>query len=349
MPAKRSYDLIERLIYIIIWWLIFIAPLILSSSGDHINWYRVRHDWMRIIPFLLMFLINNQLLFNYFKSRHYTTYFTITAVQVVSLSLLGAFDHLVDELLNLPRPMPPHGPPQPENMIFINKALFNLLIGVLVIGLNNAIKIGLQWVEDIQNYEKLQKENLKTELAFLKHQISPHFLMNTLNNIHALVNYDKEVAQNSIVKLSKLMRVMLYESESEEFTLQKEVSFLNDYIELMKLRVSDEVDIQFNHPASIPGTKLPPLLLISFVENAFKHGIKAQGKSFIHINLKLSDNALCVNISNSKAIKSNDRDRKRIGIENSIKRLNLTYGQNYSLDIQESEDDFHVNIKIPLS
>ena len=127
----------------------------------------------------------------------------------------------------------------------------------------------------------LEKENLNQQLEYLKYQINPHFFMNTLNNIHALVDIDPEKAKTTIVELSKMMRYLLYEGNNSLIPLHREVEFLRNYITLMKLRYTDKVKIDTDIPVSLPDRRLPPLLLITFVENAFKHG-ELSGTEFYH-------------------------------------------------------------------
>ena len=202
-------------------------------------------------------------------------------------------------------------------------------------------------MEDQRNFEELKKENLKNQLSVLQHQISPHFFMNTLNNIHALVDYDKEIAKHSLVTLSKLMRVLLYDHEN--YTLQKEIDFVNDYIKLMRIRVTEKVEIKFEYPGIIPQVNFPPLLFVSFVENSFKHGIMAIGKSFIYVFITIENDILNVKILNSKSNKPKNRTHiEKIGMNNSKKRLDLIYKDNYLLDIKDSDDTYEVFLKIPL-
>lgn len=231
-----------------------------------------------------------------------------------------------------------------NTQLFLN----NSFVCLMVVGLNNAIRMGLQWAKERKQMEQLEKENLKNQLDSLRNQISPHFFMNTLNNIHALIDYDKGIAKNAVVKLSKLMRVLLYETPANAFTLQKEISFLNDYIELMHIRISKNVDVKFDYPADLPDIKLPPLLFISFVENAFKHGIRATGKSFIHISFTIKNETLQFKITNSKA-KTTHKDKKQgsIGLENAQKRFDLLYNKSYQFNIKDNSETFEVTISIP--
>jgi LytS/YehU family sensor histidine kinase len=336
----------EKVIYLIFWILVFTFPILLSSGGNRIDWTRVLTELIGIFPYFLIFLLNNYILFRFLKSKKYFKYLLFSALFVIIFSFLGSFNHLVQEFLHIP--LRQGSPGRQDTMKILNTLFYNSIISILVIGFNNAIKITYGWMEDRRNYEQLQKENFKNQLSLLQHQISPHFFMNTLNNIHALIDYDKEIAKNSVVKLSHLMRVLLYENEN--YTLQKEIDFLKDYIELMKIRVNQNVEIIFEHPEKIPQVNFPPLLFVSFVENSFKHGILSAGKSFIHMYFAFENDFLHVKIINSKFSTMQDKPVDvNIGLSNSQKRLDLIYNKNYKFDVIETITTYEVNIKVPLN
>ena len=136
--------------------------------------------------------------------------------------------------------------------------------------------------------KETEKEKLNSELAFLKNQISPHFFFNTLNNIYSLISINAEDSQKAVLKLSKLMRYLLYESEQGNTKLSNEIDFMNNYIDLMKLRMNDKVDLTVSFPKKYEDKNIPPLLFIPFIENAFKHGISYREKSFIDINMMVT-------------------------------------------------------------
>jgi hypothetical protein len=343
----------ENLVYLIIWVMVFAMPVFLSTGGDNIDWIRVKHETIRMFPFFIIFLLNNFILFRFFKNKKYINYSIFTIIAVIVFSLIASFNIEIFKALDIPRPRM-HRPPKPmelhENFMleFLNRFFYNFIFSVLVLGFNNAFKILTFWFEDRRNYEILQKEKLQTELEVLKNQISPHFLMNTLNNIHALIDYDKEIAKESVVKLSKLMRVVLYESNNENYSIKNEIQFLNDYLGLMRIRVHDDVDITFDYPQSISDYKIFPLLFVSFVENAFKHGIISSGKSYVNIKMESDNQKLFFSVSNSKSDKQKDTQDKKIGLENAKQRLNAIYGKNYDFEISETIDNFTVKLSIPL-
>lgn len=257
-----------------------------------------------------------------------------------------------DELPHQPGSFP-HKPMQNPPFIFIPILpmpifLSPMVIAIFVIGLNIGIKFLFKSIRDDQRLKELEKHNLQTELEYLKHQINPHFFMNTLNNIHALIDIDSEKAKDTVLELSKMMRYVLYEAANSSVLLSKEIQFLNNYIELMKLRYTDQIEIIVSIPNDIPNVQVPPLLFISFVENAFKHGVSYQHNSFIHISMDIEEGKLRYLVSNSN-FENTVKQYQGIGLENVRKRLDLLYEHNYTLDIQHKENEYHVLLLIPLS
>lgn len=176
--------------------------------------------------------------------------------------------------------------------------------------------------------------------------------MNTLNNIHALVDINPKEAQDTILELSKMMRFVLYEGDKSGVPLHRELDFIRTYINLMKLRYSNKVKITVDFPPQVPDKTIPPLMLISFIENAFKHGISYQQESFIAVKASIktqnSNNCqLCFTCRNTKALKPN-QEKGGVGLVNVKKRLDLLYANNYNLDIKDENDIYTVKLIIPL-
>jgi len=197
--------------------------------------------------------------------------------------------------------------------------------------------------------EALKQQNLQAEMDYLKYQINPHFFMNTLNNIHAMIDFDSQTAKRCVIELSKMMRYVLYDTDSDRTTLDKEIQFVGNYIELMRIRYVDDVDIRFEHPSATVarGVVVPPLLLIVFVENAFKHGVSYDAPSFIHIDISLAGGELRYRVVNSR----HKRQEKRggVGLENVRKRLSLLFGKRHTLAIDTSREDvYEINLSIPV-
>ena len=215
--------------------------------------------------------------------------------------------------------------------------------------------LGLKVLERHSRIEKMQKElereKLNSELAFLKNQISPHFFFNTLNNIYSLISINAEDSQKAILKLSKLMRYLLYESEQGDTKLDKEIDFMNNYIDLMKLRMSSKISLSVEFPEEFKNISIPPLLFIPFIENAFKHGISFRENSFIRILMTCEEGIIIFRCVNSLAIGGNGSafDSSGIGLINVKKRLELLYPGMHELIIKQTESTFEVllNIKFP--
>lgn len=223
-----------------------------------------------------------------------------------------------------------------------------IVIAIFIIGLNIGIKSIIQSIREGQRLKEMEKEHLQTELDYLKYQINPHFFMNTLNNIHALVDIDPEKAKGTVLELSKMMRYVLYESNKRTVSLWEEIDFLQHYIELMKLRYTDRLELIISiHKEELPPAQVPPLLLITFMENAFKHGVSYQEPSFIHVTMDVHDGKLRYLVVNS-CHKAPEGEPHGIGLENVRKRLQLIYDQHYTLDIQERANEYQVLLLIPL-
>ena len=187
-------------------------------------------------------------------------------------------------------------------------------------------------------------------MDYLKYQINPHFFMNTLNNIHALIDIDTECAKESVIELSKMMRYVLYDSGSQSISLQNELQFVSNYINLMRIRYTGNVDIEFNYPRSNTShIFIPPLLFIVFVENAFKHGISYNSASFIRIDVECDQKNVFCSVVNSRN-PAKTPNKAGIGLDNVTKRLDLIYGKEYSLKIDDSKpEQYSIKLTIPIT
>lgn len=223
--------------------------------------------------------------------------------------------------------------------------------GLLLMGMNLGVKLYFKTQEDREQQERLEKQDLERQLEYLRYQVNPHFFMNTLNNIHALVDINPERAKTTIVELSKMMRYILYEGDKKLIPVQREALFLNNYIELMRLRYSSRVSINLDMPEMMPDVMLPPLLLIIFVENAFKHGVSYAAPSFIDIKVTVTQEMLQFNCRNSRQEQKPDEKKKKggVGLANARRRLDLLFHDKYSLEIKEDDKEYDVQLEIPLS
>ena len=232
-------------------------------------------------------------------------------------------------------------------LIFGQRDIVALIIVVLMLGMNLGIKLYFKQRNDQKHLEELERRNLEQQLEYLKYQINPHFFMNTLNNIHALVDIDPEKAKSTILELSKMMRFVLYEGNKTVVPLEREISFLQNYITLMKLRYTDKVRIQVDVAQTLPNKDVPPLIFITFVENAFKHGVSYRQESFIDIAINIDNDTLVFTCNNSR-IPQEEEKHGGVGLANVRQRLDLIYGLNYELDINDDPQTYSVKLTLPL-
>ena len=219
----------------------------------------------------------------------------------------------------------------------------------MTVGLNVAISLAFTYNREQSERKELENNRLQEELKYLKQQISPHFLMNVLNNIHAMAEENIKGAQEMILELSCLLRHVLYDSENEMTSLASESRFIASYIALMKMRyvegiVQVNLDIQEQNSDD---ARIPPLLLISFIENAFKHGVSYNSGTIINIKLCEADGKILFTCDNTKPLKKDSGTEGGVGLSNVRRRLELLYGDNYSLEINETKTIHSVTLIIP--
>jgi len=228
-----------------------------------------------------------------------------------------------------------------------------IFLSCLLVGLvSTGYKVTSDWL-GLQNEKRdLEKQNLQSELKFLKSQINPHFFFNTLNNLYALTLKKSDLAPEIVLRLSEMMRYMLYESNEKEVALDKEINYVMNYIELEKLRQGEKFKINFNLEGEALGQKIAPLMFIPFLENSFKHGLDSHIKSgYVNINMQLHENSIELDIENSKPEKMlmpSKPNSGGIGLENVKRRLKLLYPEKHELSIMENSDSYKVNLNIQL-
>nr|NQU91873.1 histidine kinase [Bacteroidota bacterium] len=218
----------------------------------------------------------------------------------------------------------------------------------LITGLLSFVELTRKWVREQREKSQLKTENLTNELKLLRSQLSPHFLFNTLNNIDSLIYQDHKKASAAVVKLSDLLRYMLYEAPEDKVDLKDEVEFLHSLLDLQRLRLVDENDIEFDVEGELDCCQIAPMLLVPFIENMFKHGSQKGDSPLFIISLKVAENRLELDCKNHiREVKNIDK-RSGIGLENVKKRLDLLYGNNYDLMISNDRSIFEIHLKIDL-
>ena len=337
----------ENLLYLMVWMVIILVPVLNSKMLEevHVSLENILIAWLKIAPYLLIFIIHNSLIAPrlLLRKHRYVWYLVVNLLTITAVfSLVAIYEK--------------YAPYDTEPYILNGKASFtdlaiywNILLGFFMTGLNMGIKLLYRSLRDEQQMEELKRQNLQAEMDYLRYQINPHFFMNTLNNIHALIDIDTEYAKNAVIELSKMMRYVLYESGHEIISLNRDIQFVQNYIGLMRIRYTDAVDIRVEYPHDLPPqVSIPPLLLIVFVENAFKHGVSYSKPSFIHMRIDYADGKVVSTIGNSLHSPQAEKHNAGIGLENVRKRLSLIYGpKNYSLDIEETKETYTVKLVIP--
>ena len=250
-----------------------------------------------------------------------------------------------------------HRPP----VILSQHDVITVIILILMLGMNLGVKLYFKQKADQRQLTELEHKNLEQQLEYLKYQLNPHFLMNTLNNIHALVDIDGERAKEAIIQLSKILRYVLYETNNKRVSINKELEFMQNYTDLMRMRYGKK--LQFTDTSCqlvTPGTDqpqmIPPLLFISFVENAFKHGVSYQQPSCIEITGKRykdkqEHNRLLWSCRNSKHQKQQQTtvpQQGGVGMANVRQRLDIIFGNNYTLNVNETDNTYEVTLDIPM-
>lgn len=356
--SQKKIDTVQIALILSVWMLLFAVPVLFGNYEGNIDWDHLLKIWKEYSILIGIFLVNRFVLMpKLFLKRKRVAYFISIAGIIILFSSVLFFLQYIErpiEPFDLPPPpedfshegFGPRGGPGPHEFIppFANM----IIISVLFIGFDSGLIFFSKWMVSEQNTLKAEKESIRDKMAFLKNQISPHFFMNTLNNIHALIDIDTEEAKAAIIKLSKMMDYMLYESKSSYISLKQEMDFTRSYIELMKLRITDDVDFKLDIPENLPQVNIPPLLTISFIENAFKYGVSYQNPSFIHIRFNIHHKRLIFQVENRIHQEIKQNKNSGIGIDNTRKRLKLLYGNKHELNIENKNNVFKVYLDIPL-
>ena len=226
------------------------------------------------------------------------------------------------------------------------------IVLLLMLGANLAIKLYFKQLRDGRAMAEMRRRNLEQQLEYLKYQINPHFLMNTLNNIHALIDIDAEAAKTAVVELSHIMRFVLYDGARPLVPLQRELDFIDSYVKLMRMRYANAVGISVSLPEHCDSQEVPPLIFITYIENAFKHGVSYRQPSFVDIRIDVDDKRIrfeCVNSKVEKAAPTGDAtDSGGVGLANARRRLDLLYADSYTLNVDDGPERYSVVLNLPL-
>lgn len=334
---------IALLCHVALWAYLFLSPLTFwRGTGFNFAHYLMTcmQPLMLVIVFYLNYLVLTPKLFVAGKHRY------DLLINVVLLTSLGIFVHYWMDYVNsiyLPNYRPV--PDTIGTLSYIARDTLNL--GIFAAGAT-ALALSRQWATAEQKLKETEAARANAELSNLRNQINPHFLLNTLNNIYALTAFDTPKAQEAIQELSKMLRHILYDYQQPTVSLSDEVEFLQNYVNLMRIRLSDAVDVSYQTSIANPQMAVAPMLFISLVENAFKHGVSPSEPSFIHISIENTERRIICDIQNSNHPKAaNDHSGHGIGLMQVQRRLDLSYPGRYEWQHGPSDDGtYHSRIVI---
>lgn len=341
------------LMQVIVWLAIFLSPMVYLGMDQALS----VSTFFRCLALPVCLFISyfaNYLCFvpRYLFQGRQRTYFLLNTAMVMVLTLLVSvwvkwsgspfsFAHL------LPTAVAYEEQNTGTHIVQTLHVVFNLCVSV---GIATLVRMSLRWVDTKHSHAAAAMAQREAELENLRYQVNPHFLLNTLNNIYALTAFDQRQAQSAIMELSKMLQHILYEHDHYHIDIKKEASFLHNYVNLMKLRLPSDVEIieDIDVPSS-QTVHIAPMLLISLVENAFKHGISPTQKSFIHIHLHADNERITCEIVNSNHPKTaSDKSGSGIGLQQVQRRLDLLYPGQYVWEKGPNSDQSIYSSKITL-
>ena len=346
MKQKRGYIYIHIIACIVFLGLpIIFSPDIINSELIKVPPFQ--RDFLGYIILILFFYFHFYVLIPrlYFKKK-YLIYIAGVILSFGAITILPKlFINFLFDLFPNFETLPDHF----EKYSFHSRHELQLIIShyffqfLMVIAFSFLIKIYDRW-------KLTEEEKLSTELSYLKSQMNPHFLFNTLNSIYSLaIQEHSNKTANAVVKLSGMMRYVISETETESISLEKELNYISDYVELQKLRLGDTIQLSYHINGTVAGKNIAPFLLIPFIENAFKYGVNPEKKSSIKINITIEKNELTLIVENNKVNANFDAAMKSgLGIENTKKRLQLVYPFRHQLIITDNEIEFNVLLKLQL-
>ncbi|MBL7815358.1 MAG: sensor histidine kinase [Saprospiraceae bacterium] len=335
--------LTRRTIYHAAFWFVLLCVLTLSEmqGGDASFMHFFTNELVNVLFYAAIYYINSEFLIpKYLKPNkliHYLVGLVGTALVLTPIKVFiffQKFQHF------------------PEDQDFlISHQSYYYLISLMTAGISTIVKISSDWVRNTQTQRDLETRTMQTELNFLKSQINPHFLFNTLNSLYALTLKKSDEAPEVVIKLSEMMRYMLYECNEAQVPLSKEVNYIRNYLDLERLRHKN-MDIKFDVEGSIGDLTVAPLIFIAFIENAFKHGASNHiSPGFVHIHIYLEGGELNLYVENSKPEKQPSQDHRRsggIGLVNVKRRLDILYKSNHHLEVYDKPNTYAVNLWLKL-
>ena len=325
-----------------LFWLIVFSMMLLAGPNNDISLLEIIRKLINLAFYMLVVYINlGYLIPKFLSQKNFMTYCLLL------LAMVAVFTPIKVLLLYIT-----YEEVDPREFLVMNQQYIFLLL-FLIAGGSTVIKIISDWQRHQRDRKDLETQRMQSEIKFLKSQINPHFLFNTLNSLYALTLKKSDKAPEIVIKLSEMMRYMLYECNERRVPLIKEVNYIQNYLDLEKLRQSGQSDIQFRVEGEVTDQTIAPLIFIPFLENSFKHGLNHQiGEGYVHVIMKVLGNKLLLRILNSKPLQAPSPAEKGsggIGLVNVERRLNLLYPNQYKLDIHDNAREHIVELSLDLS
>ena len=335
---------IGQLTHIVGWGILICTPFFFTGREAATSVEEYVRGIIVPLSFMSVFYINYIWLVKRFLFKRQSGLFILCNILLI-IAMMTAVHYCMDLLT--PHELMHRRPPRPLHDV-VGFYAINMMIYSLVAGLSVAIRMTNGWYKAEANQRELERERAEAELSNLKSQLNPHFLFNTLNNIYSLIAFSPERAQEAVHDLSRLLRYVLYESNQPFVPIEKDFDFLRNYIELMRIRMPRNVELTTEIKLSEPDRQIAPLLFISLIENAFKHGISNSQPSFIQVTIEqTADGEVHCLIRNSYFPKSaGDKSGSGIGLSNLEKRLALLYPEGYLFSHGQAGDAYEARLVI---
>ncbi|MDB4584430.1 histidine kinase [Draconibacterium sp.] len=333
--------------------LFFILPVFVFDRNNERAIYWIYSYYYQLLFMVVAFYVNYIVIVpRFFFSKRRIYFFAVIFLFAFLLLFISQYLYNVLQFDSL-RPEPniaAEDTRSGSNFGLHPKLIDNFFLLILVLGFSTGMAIIQRLRQNETQQKEIEKARVDSELAFLKNQISPHFFFNSLNNIYALIAVDTDKAQDSVEKLSGLMRYLIYESDIKTVELQKEFEFTQNYIDLMQQRLTSKVKLEINIQQKLPKVEIPPLIFIPFIENAFKHGISYRENSFITVDLRIENDCVVFDCNNSVLQQAKEPGKSGgVGIVNIQKRLGLIYGERAQLTMENDGSAHSVHLVIPLN
>jgi len=342
---KNTSAVIQRKYHVLFWLGYFLFNVIRWGSYFDDYWYSLKSNLVEFPLHIWVVYVNIYWLIPYLiVKKKYKTY-------IGGLAVLLAMVYVVRTGLNyvlVTQSIWPEAEGVQEAFTF-NHIVAVVLGELYVIALATTIKITYDWIYELNRSRELKKVQLQMELDLLKSQIQPHFFFNTLNNLYALTLEKSNVAPSVVLKLSDIMQYVLYEVKEPSINLFDEVKYVQNYLDLERLRYGDRIEASIEIGGVLENIKVPPLLFLPFIENCFKHGAYGDDPMEVAISFKnINDGFLYFKVENSFGCTEKTLKSGGIGIQNVTRRLELLFQHNFELSYQIVNDKYCVSLKIPV-